>query len=187
MNPAEDFFAIAKIVRARGFKGEVIADVLTDFPERFTQRDDAGDQLFGIWPTGEVKPVEIENAWFQKNRVVLKLAGCDTEEAAESHRGVVLAVTREQLSELPADTWYHADLVGCDVLSGNVRIGSVERVENYGAAPLLVVKTGEAGLPGDAKTSSREVMIPLTLSICKEIDVERKQITIDPPEGLLEL
>ena len=187
MNPADDLFAIAKIVRARGFKGEVIADVLTDFPERFTEDDDNGDQVFGIWPTGEIKPVEIENAWFQKDRIVLKLEGCDTEEAAESHRGVVLAVTREQLAELPADTWYQADLVGCDVLSGNLRIGSVERVEEYGAAPLLVVRTGEARTSGDAKTSNREVLIPLTLSICKEIDVERKRITIDPPEGLLEL
>lgn len=196
MNPADDFFAIAKIVRARGFKGEVIADVLTDFPERFTQTNDAGDQIVGIWPTGEMKPVDIETAWFQKERVVLKLAGCDTEEAAESHRGVVLAVTREQLSELPEDTWYQADLVGCDVVSGNVRIGSVERVEQYGAAPLLVVKTEtggqESGVRGQGSektrdTSSREVLIPLTLSICKEIDVERKRITIEPPEGLLEL
>lgn len=192
MNQADDFFAIAKIVRARGFKGEVIADVLTDFPGRFTDADDDRDQIFGIWPTGEIRPVEIESAWFQKERVVLKLAGCDTEEAAESHRGVVLAVTREQLAELPADTWYQADLVGCDVLSGNVRIGSVERVEEYGAAPLLVVKTETGGQgPGARRqgsdTSSREVLIPLTLSICKEIDVERKRITIDPPEGLLEL
>lgn len=192
MNQTDDFFAIAKIVRARGFKGEVIADVLTDFPGRFTDADDKRDQIFGIWPTGEIRPVEIESAWFQKARVVLKLAGCDTEEAAESHRGVVLAVTREQLAELPADTWYQADLVGCDVLSGNVRIGSVERVEEYGAAPLLVVKTETGGQGPGARgqgsdTSSREVLIPLTLSICKEIDVERKRIMIDPPEGLLEL
>ena len=187
MNPVDDLFAIAKIVRPRGFKGEVIADVLTDFPERFSQRDDRRATVFSIWPGGEVKPVEIEEAWFQKDRVVLKLAGCDNEEAAEAHRGVVLAVSRENLAELPDDTWYHADLVGCDVMSGDVRIGTVERVEQYGAAPLLVVRTGKISGTDDAETSDREILIPLTLSICKEIDIERKRITIEPPEGLLEL
>lgn len=177
----DELYAIAKIVRPRGFKGEVIADVLTDFPERFTERQRELGDVRAVWPNGEVSPVEIENAWFHKGRVVLKLAGCESEETAESYREVVLAISRDQLSKLPADTWYQADLIGCDVLNGGDRIGSVERVLEYGAAPLLVVRTDGAG------TSGRELLIPLTRSICKEIDVEQKRITIDPPEGLLEL
>lgn len=177
----DDLYAIARIARPRGLKGEVIAVLLTDFPERLDRLSEAEVPTWGIWPGGEVRRVEVERAWLQNGRVVLKFVGCETEEGAEFYRGVSVAITSDSLQELPPDTWYHFDLIGCDVATNKGEsIGNVERVEEFGAAPLLVVKSSERG-------SEREVLIPLSLSICIEIDVERKKITIDPPEGLLEL
>ena len=173
----DDLYVIAKVARPRGFKGEVIGDLLTDFPDRLEQVSESKVDTWGIWPGGEVRPLAIERAWLLNARVVLKFAGCETEESAELFRGVSVAIMRGDLEELPPDTWYHFDLIGCDVTTKDGKsIGSVERVEEFGAAPLLIVK-------GDG----REALIPLTLSICIDIDIERKKITIDPPEGLLEL
>jgi 16S rRNA processing protein RimM len=172
----DDLYVIAKIARPRGIKGEVIADLLTDFPDRLEQLSESKVKTWGIWPGGEVRPVEIERAWLLNGRVVLKFAGCETEDSAELYRGVSVAIVGDDLEELPPDTWYHFDLIGCDVATKKGEsIGTVERVEEFGAAPLLVVKGG------------RELLIPLSLSICIDIDIERKRITIDPPEGLLEL
>jgi 16S rRNA processing protein RimM len=86
-------------------------------------------------------------------------------------------VSRDQLVELPEDTYYDFDLIGCEVLAiEGQQLGRVEEVQNYGAAPLLVVRDG-----------ARELLIPLALSICVEIDTGRKRIVVNPPEGLLEL
>ena len=68
---AEPLIAVARAVRPRGLKGEIVADLLTDFPERFENIS----RFLAVAPNGERKPVALENHWFQKERVVLKLAG----------------------------------------------------------------------------------------------------------------
>lgn len=86
----EDLVAIARLVRPRGLRGEVVADVLTDFPERF---DDL-KRVAIVYPNGEAAEIEIERFWFQKNRIVLKFADFDSIEAAETLRGGELSTLR---------------------------------------------------------------------------------------------
>ena len=64
----EELVAIARIVRPRGLKGEVVAEVLTDFPERF----ELLQTVSAVRPTGETFELKIEKFWFQSGRVVLK-------------------------------------------------------------------------------------------------------------------
>ncbi len=81
------------------------------------------------------------------------------------------------LEPLPANTFYVHDLVGCRVetRSGQM-VGSVARVEGAGGASLLAVETGDG-----------EVLVPLVADICVAIDIARKWIAIEPPEGLIEV
>jgi 16S rRNA processing protein RimM len=170
----EELISVARIVRPQGRRGEVIADLLTDFPDRFAR---LGDMMVRF-PTGETSILKLESSWLHKGRVVLKFGGCENITQAEELRDALVLVTREQLVELPVGTYYDFDLVDCEVIIKEVRpIGRVTGVQRYGAAPLLAVQ-------GDEK---REHLIPLTESICVEIDVARKRIIIDPPEGLLEI
>lgn len=169
----DDLISIARINRPQGLRGEVIAELLTDFPERFAKLG----SVWAVTPEGKVERVTIERAWPHKGRVVLKIAGYDDISQAETLRGVRVAITNEQLAPLPPDTYYDFDLVDCAVVekSGEV-VGSVIGVERHGAAPLLKVRG-----------ATREHLVPLVLSICVEIDIARKRIVIAPPEGLLEL
>jgi 16S rRNA processing protein RimM len=179
-----DLIAVARIARPQGLRGEVIADILTDFPDRFTRLRDVRLRT----TQGTITRTEIERSRLQKNRVVLKLRGCDRIEDAELLRGATVAIERRQLVPLPPDTWYNFDLIGCEVFrqsgsEGNVGqvivtppIGRVVDVQEYGAAPLLIVDLGE----------DREAMVPLVASICIEVDVRRRRIVIDPPDGLLD-
>ena len=64
----EDFVVIAKIIKTRGLRGEMIADVLTDFPERF----DNLENVHAIGDDGAVSELVIEKFWFQKGRIILK-------------------------------------------------------------------------------------------------------------------
>lgn len=170
---AADLISIARIARPLGLRGEVIADVLTDFPDRFA----AMTRVWGVTAAGQIEQFQIEHSRLQKGRVVLKFVGYDDISQAETLRDVRLGITNEELRPLPPDTWYDFDLAGCHVVStsGEV-VGQVEGVERHGAAPLLKVR-------GDG----REYLIPLVLSICIEIDIARKRIVVAPPEGLLDL
>lgn len=169
----EDLICVAHIARPQGIRGEVIAVLLTDFPERFAKLDVAQVKI----ANGETRRLLLQKFWLHKGRIVLKFAGFDTMNAAEELRDARVMVTREQLVPLPKDTFYDFDLAGCEVVTASGQhIGQVANVENYGAAPLLVVNDG-----------IREHLIPLASSICIDVDVPRKRIVIDPPEGLLDL
>jgi 16S rRNA processing protein RimM len=170
----EELISVARVARPQGRRGEVIADLLTDFPERFAGLATVRLRL----ANGDLSILELEGSRLHAGRIVLKFAGCDNINQAEVLRGALLLIEREQLVELPVDTYYDFDLVDCAVVTTAAEpVGRVTGVHRYGAAPLLAVANDE----------KREHLIPLTLSICIEIDVARKRIVIDPPAGLLEL
>ena len=92
----EDLVAVARVVKPRGLKGEVVADTLTDFPERF----DGLEKVTAVMPDGERLDLKIEEHWFQHGRVVLKFAGRDSVESAEELRGCEICVTDAEAVEL---------------------------------------------------------------------------------------
>ena len=71
----EELVAIARIVKTRGIKGEVVAELLTDFPERF---EGLTKVIGGARATAKRADLKIEDHWFQKDRIVLKFAGFDS-------------------------------------------------------------------------------------------------------------
>jgi 16S rRNA processing protein RimM len=170
----ESLVVVAKAVKARGLKGEIVASLLTDFPERFKSIQ----QLIALSPTGEQRVVQLEGYWFHQDRVVLKLAECDSVEAAKSWVGYEFAVPEADRVPLPEDYFYHWELEGCAVETvGGNNIGKVREVMRTGGVEMLVV-TDESG---------RDYLVPMAASIVIDIDTARKLIVIDPPEGLLEL
>lgn len=172
----EELIAVARIAKVRGIRGEVAADLLTDFPERF----DGLAELISVTATGERKTLSIEKSWLHGGRVILKFAGYDSPEAAKALVGRELAVPETDAVELEEDEFYDWELVDCRVETIDGReVGRVREVLHTGAAPVLVVR--------DETTAAREHLIPLAESICVEIDTEAKLIRVDPPEGLLEL
>jgi 16S rRNA processing protein RimM len=172
-NPQPPFVSIARIVRARGIRGEVVADSYSDFPERFSR-------LKHVWlefPNGSRVLYPLERAWEHKGRPVLKLGGVDTMSAAETLVGAWVQVGDADTVELPKDTYFDHDLTGCLVEDPEGRVlGSVVEVLRLSGNHQLIVR-GE----------SREFMVPLTGAMCREISVSAKRIVVDLPEGLIDL
>jgi 16S rRNA processing protein RimM len=168
----DDLVAIAAIVRPRGLRGEVFAELLTDFPERF----DGLEQVTAVLAHSRRLDLKIENAWFQQGRVVLKFAGYDSIEAAETLRGAEICVTESRAVELDADQYFDWQLEGCRVETADGDpIGTVREVQRTGGTENLLVD-------GEGK----DYLIPFAASICVMVDVESKLIKVVPPEGLLE-
>ena len=174
MNDAgsSELVVIARAVRPRGLKGEIVAELLTDFPDRFEDVE----QLVLVSPNGDRVTRRLEDYWFQNDRVVLKLAEYDDVEAAKELVGVEFAVPESARVPLPADHYYDWELEGCTVKVGAESIGTVKSVLKTGGTERLVV-TDERG---------KERLIPLADSIVVEIDAAHKSIVVDPPEGLLD-
>src|ERR1044072_9847149 len=170
---SDDLIVIARAVRTHGLKGEIVAELLTDFPERFEDVD----EVILVSPIGERHSIKLENFWFQKNRVVLKLAGYDDVDRAKELVGYDFAVPEADRVELEADEFYDWELEGCTVKVGEKNIGQVRSVMRTGGAAILVV----------AGDSAREQLVPLAAKIGVNIDKAAKVILIARPEGLLDL
>ena len=168
----QDLVVIAKIAKPRGLKGELVADLLTDFPERFEGLLD----VTAVAPSGERRELKIENAWFQNGRVILKFEGVDSVEAADEWRNAEICVPESKAVELESDEFYDWQLTGLEVVTvEGETLGTVREVMRTGGTENLVV-AGE----------TREFLIPFAEAICIEVDLEKKRIVVDPPEGLLE-
>ncbi|HYJ46065.1 MAG TPA: ribosome maturation factor RimM, partial [Pyrinomonadaceae bacterium] len=166
--------AVAVAVKTRGLRGELVADLLTDFPERF-----AGlENLIAVAPTGARLELKLEEHWFQGGRIILKFAGYDSIEAATALVGYEFAVPETERVELEEDEFYDWELAGCRVETvAGERVGVVRDVMRTGGVEVLVVVNDE---------TKREHLVPLAEEICVEIDIEGRLISIDPPEGLLD-
>jgi 16S rRNA processing protein RimM len=176
-NPAmvkwEAMAAVGRIARAHGIRGQVIVNPETDFPE---QRFRPGSMLFAK-RAESVESLTVTTVRFQNGRPVIGLEGVETMNDAEALAGLELRVPLEDLAPLPPGTFYHHDLVGCQVVTGRgEEVGTVKGVEGTVGGSRLVVD-GARG----------EILIPLATEICRTIDVPGKRIVIEPPEGLLDL
>jgi 16S rRNA processing protein RimM len=164
------------VVKTQGRRGEVAAETLSDVPDRFV----AGMKLLalpGESSTGR-RELEVEEIWPHKGLLVLKFTGVDSISEAEALVRCELQVPRTQRSELQAGWNYVSDLVGCSVLDRGCEIGRIEDVQfGAGEAALLIVR-GAAG---------RQVEIPFAEAYLERVDVERKQVHMKLPEGLLDV
>jgi 16S rRNA processing protein RimM len=171
---SEDLIVVARIVKVRGLRGEVVADLLTDFPDRF----EGLTSIIAVTKDGFRRSLQIEEHWFHGKRLVIKFAGFNQIEEAKELVGYDLAVPSAERIELPADSFYDWELVGCRVetLAGEF-VGEVREIMRPGGVELLSV----------VDESDRDRLIPMASDIVVQIDKEKKLIRIDPPEGLLEL
>ena len=170
----EDLIVVARAVRIRGLKGEIVSELLTDFPERFERVK----RLIAIGSDGDRREVELEDHWFQKDRVVLKFKGIDTIESAQQLVDHDFAVPEAESVPLPESHYYDWQLEGCEVRTATEPLGKVKSVMRTGGVELLVVANTD---------ESRDYLLPLADSIVLEINPREKYIIVDPPEGLLDL
>jgi 16S rRNA processing protein RimM len=170
------YTVIAQIVRPQGRHGEVLADLLTDFPEKFSQRK----QLWlSAQNTAAASEYTLEDFWFHKGRVVLKFAGVGSISDAEKLAGMLVQIPHGARSELEAGSFYVGDLIGSQVRdnSKNRVLGTIEDVEqNAGAAPMLLVRQ-----------NGNEYDIPFAEEFIVRFDAAAKILEMKLPEALLDV
>jgi 16S rRNA processing protein RimM len=169
----DDMVLVGIIARAHGLRGQVVVNPETDFVE---ERFAPGAR---VWARigGDPTRLTVGSMRVQGGRPVIGFEGIETIEAAEALAGTELRIPESELQPLAEGTFYHHQLIGCEVVTdtGNV-IGSVTKVDDGAGSTLLVVQ-GQDG----------EVLIPLVQDICTAIVPAERRIVVTLPPGLLEL
>ena len=164
--------AVGLLWRARGNRGELLAEIYSSQPGRAERLKDV------LLVAGERKlPIQVERVWDHDGRTVIKFVGIDTIAQAEAWEGAdILAPETERA--IPGEGEYSLqDLIGCKVMELEREIGVVRSVEEYGGTPLLKLEA----------VDGHEILVPFARAICREIDVARKVIRAVLPQGLIEL
>lgn len=151
------------------------SQILSDVPDRFKP----GMKLLALSASeGRRRELEVEHLWPHKGFLVLKFTGIDSISQAEALIGCELQVPRGERSRLETGWHYVSDLVGLVVFDGDREIGRIENVEfGAGEAPLLIVRDAVGKL----------LDVPFAEAYLGGIDMQRRQVRMQLPEGLLQL
>jgi 16S rRNA processing protein RimM len=179
-----DRLTLARLLRPHGIRGEIAAEILTDFPERLTK-------LREVWlwdARAEVlREITVQKCWLSFTRggqAVFKFAGADSIEDVEKLRGLEVQVPLSERMELPSGSYYISELAGCEVWE------IIPNDKGEALETKLGVVTGvqESGTPVlEVETPDGEVLIPMATEICRRIDVSARRIDVVMPEGLRDL
>lgn len=172
--PAPPLLLVAKISRAHGLRGEVGVVVVGDDPGRLA----AGRELW-FEKTGETaRTLRIAARRGAPGRTLLRFEGVTSREEAEPLAGGELSVPFDP-AEVGPDEFYAHQLEGLRVVTtGGVEVGRVVGVVFAPGRDFLEISAG--GRPD-------RMLVPFHGDIVKEVDLGERRVTIDPPEGLLEL
>jgi 16S rRNA processing protein RimM len=196
----ERWVIVARVLRPRGNKGEVAAELLTDFPQRLTELQEVFLRMSDGAANGEPRVAGVKSCWLSQNhkgQVVFHFAGSASIADAEKYRGLDVLLPIEKRVELAAGLYFVDDLIGCSVFencdapppvasspcsmaTAPALLGVVRDVqftgEDVSGTPLLAVDTHEG-----------ELLVPLAEDICRRIDPVARRIDVTLPEGLRDL
>ncbi|KAL1328827.1 uncharacterized protein [Arachis hypogaea] len=194
------FIDIGYISSVHGLHGELRVKPTTDFPQLRFSTPGRRWLRQKVLNAETLREVELEEgrehpalkSW------ILKFKGIDSVDQAKMLIGATLLVTEEDKPDLEEGEFYTHDLVGMRVFLKESRelVGTVINVFNSGANDLLQVSLDssfdildKSGKPRSAGTEASDqlVLVPFVEAIVPDVDMERREMHITPPKGLLEL
>ncbi len=188
LSPEHDWVWLARVRKSQGRKGEVLADLLTDFPEKFQERR----LVWLVSAAGEAnesaREVELIGHFLYKGghskAIVLHFAGVASIPEAEALRGLVVAIPRAQRAELGEDEFYVGDLIGSTLIdvagAAQVVVGVIEDVDREAGPVALLVVRGH-GEPAE------ELLVPFAKAWLRKIDTAAARVEMALPQGLIDV
>jgi 16S rRNA processing protein RimM len=167
-----DLVGIGTVLRSQGNKGQVKLRLRErEIPEI------TWDRVYLLKKGGDFEEFEVESFELDRHSVFLKLKGVDTLTGADILAGREVYVPEACFRPPAKGRYYDFQVIGSRVLTvSGAEVGTVAAVVPAGSGILLLVAA-----------AGREIYVPFTEAICRSIDPEKKEIVIDPPDGLLEL
>lgn len=172
MDAAPDgVLAVGRVRRPHGVHGEILADIMTDFPERLV----TGVEV-GIGVSTPERWLRVHSARSHKGCFLLLLEGATRREDVDGWRGHWLFLPAQERSLLPPNYYYEHELAGIACVRSDGReLGEVNELSSATGTAMLTVRT-----------RSGEVMVPFISPIIVSVDLAGRKVIVDPPAGLFE-
>jgi 16S rRNA processing protein RimM len=160
------YLAIGKIRRTHGVHGELVIDLLTEFPERFKA---GAEVLIGRQHT----PYTISSFRFTGTGGLIAFKGYEDCDQAVIFRNQMVYGRLEDAPTLAEGQFFQHEILGMQVVDeAGKLIGKVSEIIETGANDVYVV----------VDENGRETLLPAIKSVILDIDKDRKVITARPPE-----
>ncbi len=168
MTAATKQVCVGVVTGAHGVRGALRIKSFTARPENIAAygplSDEAGRRL-GLHVIGAAKGV-----------LIARLSGVEDRSGAEALRGLRLYLPRSALPQPDPEEYYHADLIGLEVvLSDGTPVGRVRAVHDFGAGDTLEIE----------RPTAPPAMVPFTRAVVPVVEIEAGRLVIEPPPGLL--
>jgi 16S rRNA processing protein RimM len=209
MDPATQWIVLARILRPQGRKGEVLADLFTDFPERFYRQprvwlappgfadsasaDSASTEHSRTQqsPAKSAQIAQVASHWLpvgrNAGRIVLHFTGIDSIEQAAQLAGFELLIPLAERTPLEGDAAYISDLIGCTVIDRDRVLGTVASV-HFPTSPDGSRRLEDAApLLAVTAPSGDELLVPFARAFLLALDPAAKSIRMALPQGLAEI
>lgn len=166
-----EYLTVGKITNTHGVRGELKVTPTTSDISRF-------DYLKIVWVEKDGKLTEffVDSVRYHKNFVLIKLHGIDTMDRAEEFKNCCLKVDRKNARPLGENEFFIVDLLDCEVYEGDELLGKITDILQTGSNDVYVVNGDKYG----------EILIPALEHVVLNVDIEKKKIQVDLPEGLIE-
>lgn len=169
-----EFLNVGKIVNTHGTRGEVRVISQTDFPE---ERYRKGQRLTLFRENKAPLELTVAGHRKHKNFDLLTFEGYPTINDVEPLRDGILKVSKDELSELTENEYYYHEIIGLTVIDEQAReLGKIKEILSPGANDVWVVQ----------RKGKKDALIPYIESVVKQIDLDKGEVHIEIPEGLLD-
>jgi 16S rRNA processing protein RimM len=174
------YLRVAKIIGPHSLDGKLKIHVISDIAERFEK---GGIVYLGV--NDAYKKFIISGFIPVKKRIaLLKLEGIDDRNSAEIIGKAEIFIdksTAEAIrSDLDEDTFFYQDLIGCSVLYEKFFFGTVIDILEGSSVDILIIETED-------KDNNKQILIPFVESMVDTSNIEKKEIEINPIEGLIDI
>lgn len=169
---AGDWLIIGCVTKPHGVHGAVLAEIITDFPERLTS-----GMKVGLGPeSGPETVIETHDVRYHRGRWLIEVVGIRNRDEVEDWRRLYLFLPEQQLDELPEGYYYEHHLVGLECVNRDGdALGTITAMEDSGGQTRVVVRR-----------ERREFLVPWVPAIVVEVRLDDGRVVLDPPRGLLD-
>lgn len=165
----EELYPIGYIRKAHGLKGEVTVILLPECPEPESIR-----QVY-ILQKGNFVPYVIQSFSQRPDQLFIRWEDVNTWEAADQLKGCEIFLPKRERPRLARGAFYNDEVIGFEVIVAGEVLGRVREVSEHGPNRFLVLD------------NARETMIPVNGPFIKSINKAKQKITVELPEGFLDL
>jgi len=168
-----DFYYLGKILRTFGNKGQLMVQLEVDEPEKYLNLESVYLDIYGEQIPFFITSIELKT----RNSAIFSFTDVHSGDEAEEYTGMEMFLPISRLPELTGNQFYYHEVEGFTVVDTRFgELGTIETILDLRQQALFQIRYGD-----------KEILIPAVDGIILEINRERKIITIEAPEGLIDI